>query len=151
MKRALALAPERVLHRPLDTASGKPVALGSTRWKQFAAAVCVIAAAVTAVSIYNARQTSIAAKESRGRLTPFETSQPLRPGDTVIVHRLGESSVRHVAGGANEAVLLKRGNALQGLYMAGKGSYVVISGGDTRIVRAKDITATVTPPGERPR
>ena len=151
MKRALALAPELVLRRPGDTTSEKSVPLKATRWKRFAVVLCLFAVGITAVSIYKARQATLTAKESTGRLTPFETSQSLRRGDTVIVHRLGESSVRHVAGGANEAVLLKRGNALQGLYMAGKDSYVVISGGDTKIVRAKDITATVAPPEERPR
>ena len=67
------------------------------------------------------------------------------------MHRQGESAVQQVAAPANEAVLLKRGSALQGLYMAGPKSYVVISDGDGKIVDKKEIIATVAPAAERQR
>jgi hypothetical protein len=81
----------------------------------------------------------------RSRVLPFDRSQSLKRGDLVVVNQRGVSAVRQVAAAANEGVLLRRGKALQGLYVTGENSYVVLSDRDGKIIRAEEIVATVTP------
>ncbi|HWN94072.1 MAG TPA: hypothetical protein VNT99_03480 [Methylomirabilota bacterium] len=91
------------------------------------------------------------APPARWRVFPFDNSYSLKAGDTVVVHQNGTSGLRQVAAAENEAVLLRRGKKLQGLYMAGENGYVVMSDRESKIVRVEEITATIEPAGERER
>jgi hypothetical protein len=55
------------------------------------------------------------------------------------VHQNGSSAVRKIAAASNESVILKRGNAVQGLYIVGKNSYVVLSENEGKVVRGDQI------------
>jgi hypothetical protein len=83
------------------------------------------------------------------RVLPHSGSQPIKRGDTVVVHQNGASAVRKVAAASNESVVLKRGNAVQGLYIVGKNSYVVVSENEGKVVRGDQIFATVAEPRQR--
>ena len=83
------------------------------------------------------------------RVLPHNGSQSIKRGDTVVVHQNGSSAVRKVAAASNESVVLKRGNAVQGLYILGKNSYVVVSENEGKVVRGDQIFATVAEPRQR--
>jgi hypothetical protein len=81
--------------------------------------------------------------ESGSRVMPFTGSAPLQPGDMVVVNQNGTSTVRKVASAPNAPLLLKRGDAVQGFYLLGKGSYVVMSGNESKVVSKDEIYATI--------
>jgi hypothetical protein len=72
----------------------------------------------------------------------FDGSRGLTPGDLVLLNG-GNSQVQKVAAAPKQAVLVRQGNALRGLYMAGESRYVVLSGTETRIVAAQQIKSVL--------
>ena len=151
-----------------DVKSPRIVRRGRSKRQKLISTVLVSAFALSAIGIFiacrkpaaRAKQQKIqeiaateapvaVASASRWRVFPFDNSYSLKPGDTVVVHRNGESKLQQVAANPNEAVLLKRGAALDGIYMAGESGYVVISDRDGKIVSVREITATIEPAGER--
>jgi hypothetical protein len=69
----------------------------------------------------------------------------LKAGDLVLLNGAGATQVRKVAAAPNEAVLLRSGNNLHALYMAGESSYVVMSERESRIVSHSQIHAVIPP------
>lgn len=163
MKRAPAY-PELAHYRAPNLRYPTPAPTPSNRWFRLllintllVSAVCLAAVALFVVSDEWTTDSDVGAPGvpaevqvvSQWRVSAFEPSRRLQSGDTVVVHREGESAVQQVAATANEAVLLKRGSVLQGLYMAGPKSCVVISDGTGKIVDKNEIIATVAPARER--
>ena len=75
----------------------------------------------------------------------FDGRRRLKQGELVVLDGAGSSKVRQVAAAPKEAVLLRQGNSLRALYMAGEKKYVVISENETRIVPASQIYSVVSP------
>ena len=61
--------------------------------------------------------------------------EKIRRGDTVVVNQKGALGLRQVST-SNECVIVKRDNAVQGLYLLGEGSYLVVSDKESKVVRA---------------
>lgn len=79
------------------------------------------------------------------RVLPFDAAHPINRGDYIVVRQQGASVVRKVVASANEALVLQRGEGVQGLYLLGRDSYLVASGRETNIVRTGEILATIVP------
>jgi hypothetical protein len=80
------------------------------------------------------------------RVLPFDGSRVLSRGDKVVVRFGDEVTIAVVAGAPRETVLLRRGQTLERLYVLGDESYAVMANQQSKIVRASDITATISVP-----
>lgn len=161
MKRApepgphLTLYHPPVLHPPVTVPN--PAARRARRLMLLAclttAVVCLCAIVAFVVGYFTTMDDSgdtalaLADGHSERQLAPY-ASQPLQRGGTVVVYQDGRSTLGQVAAGANESVLLKRGETLQGLYMVGGKGCVVVSEGGARTVRAHEVVATVESAGK---
>jgi hypothetical protein len=75
----------------------------------------------------------------------IDGKRPLVPGELVVLNGGNPAQVQRVAAGPKQAVLVRQGNELRGIYMAGESRYVVLSGTETRIVSADQVRAVVSP------
>lgn len=50
-------------------------------------------------------------------------------------------ALRHIVAGPNQTVLLRRGNAIQALYVLGENGYVVIADNESRLMHFEDLRA----------
>jgi hypothetical protein len=78
---------------------------------------------------------------------PVEDTQNLKPGDLVVLrpNALSKPTVQQVAVRPNETVVIRRGGAIDSLYMLGEKSGIVVASDaePTRIVRPEQITGTL--------
>jgi hypothetical protein len=140
----------------------KPLIFILGRGKQLAVLLTLLsgAAAIFALAHLTRGKTEIASPaaqspaEPRPMVRPVDVSQPLRPGDFVVTDGTKGPKMRQVAAGPNETVVLRRGNALQALYILGDSGYVVVSENESRLARPEEIRgsiarAPVSPTGEK--
>lgn len=160
MKRAPELGPQLALYHPpvLHPPATVPKPARRARHLMLLAALATAVVCLSAIVAYFAgyfttmdgsgdAASTLTQGHSGRQLAPY-ASQPLQPGGTVVVYQDGRSALGHVAAGANESVLLKRGGTLQGLYMVGGKGCVVVSEGGARTVRAHEVVATVESAGK---
>ena len=77
------------------------------------------------------------------RVVAYDGVRMLSRGTKVVMYVNGQRYLAEVAGVPNEAVLLRRGSAPERLYVLGDESYAVVANQQSKVVRARDITATV--------
>ena len=114
--------------------------------------LCALALFYTAYFAGGKRTLANAAKAAAqlaGETQRFDGRRHLKQGQLVVLDGAGSSKVRQVAAAPKEAVLLRQGNSLRALYMAGEKKYVVISENETRIVPASQIHSVVSPSAPR--
>ena len=78
----------------------------------------------------------------------FDGKRRLVPGELVVLNDGNPLQVQKVAAAPKQAVLVRQGDKLRGIYMGGERRYVVLSGTETRIVSADQVRAVVASRGE---
>jgi hypothetical protein len=76
---------------------------------------------------------------------PFD-EQSLKKGDVIVLRANSFSSpkVQQIAATPNDTVVIRRGGALESLYMIGANGFVVVGDREpTRLVHAEEITGTL--------
>jgi hypothetical protein len=98
-------------------------------------------------TLVSPREVTEAASDSEVRpvVKRFDGSQSIKRGDLIVydVHTAAQAQ-QPVVAAPNETLIVRRGQAIEGLFMMGPKSYLVSSANERKVVRAEKIRGTLS-------